>query len=98
MGGPWKPPRRSAPPGEPCAEILAELVDHSLVVFGADAEHRRYSMHETIRQFAQEQLRGSDQEADALERHARYYAQLVSRRRRTGPDRPCLERLRTVAG
>ena len=58
-------------PGEPCAEILAELVDHSLVVFGADAERRRYSMHETIRQFAQEQLRGSDQEAEALERHAR---------------------------
>jgi len=41
-------------PGEPCAEILAELVDHSLVVFGADAERLRYSMHETIRQFAQE--------------------------------------------
>ena len=83
-------------PGEPCAEILAELVDHSLVVFGADAEHRRYSMHETIRQFAQEQLRGSDQEADALERHARYYAQLVSRaaENRTGQTLP--ERLRTV--
>ncbi len=54
-------------PGESCAELLAELVDHSLVVFGADAERRRYGMHETIRQFAQEQLHGSDQEADALE-------------------------------
>jgi predicted ATPase/DNA-binding SARP family transcriptional activator len=83
-------------PGEPCAEILAELVDHSLVVFGADAEHQRYSMHETIRQFAQEQLRGSDQEADARERHALYYAQLVSRvaENRTGQTLP--ERLRTV--
>jgi predicted ATPase/DNA-binding SARP family transcriptional activator len=65
-------------PGEPCAESLAELVDHSLVVFGADAERRRYGMHETIRQFAHEQLRGGDQEADVLERHARYYAHLVS--------------------
>ncbi len=65
--------RRSAA-GEPCAEVLAELVDHSLVVFGSDAERRRYGLHETIRQFAQEQLRGSDQEADALERHARYYS------------------------
>jgi predicted ATPase/DNA-binding SARP family transcriptional activator len=64
-------------PDEPCADLLAELVDHSLVIFGADVEHRRYSMHETIRQFAQEYLRGSDQELDALERHARYYAQLV---------------------
>ncbi len=65
-------------PGEPCAELLAELVDHSLVVFGNDVKHQRYSMHETIRQFAQEHLRGSNQEADALERHAHYYAQFVS--------------------
>ncbi|MCB9104842.1 MAG: tetratricopeptide repeat protein [Anaerolineales bacterium] len=83
-------------PGEPCAEVLAELVDHSLVVFGADAERRRYGMHETIRQFAQEQLRGCDEEAAALERHARYYGQLVSRtvENRTGQTLP--ERLRTV--
>lgn len=65
-------------PDEPCAEVLAELVDHSLVVFGADTERQRYSMHEIIRQFAQSQLRDTDQEAGALERHARYYAQLVS--------------------
>jgi len=64
--------------GETCAEILAELVDHSLVVFGMDAEHRRYSMHETIRQFAQELLHGSDQETDVVKRHARYYGQLVT--------------------
>jgi predicted ATPase/DNA-binding SARP family transcriptional activator len=83
-------------PAESCAETLAELVDRSLVVFGADAEHRRYNMHETIRQFAQEQLRGSDQEAQALERHARYYAELVARaaENRTGQTFP--ERLRTV--
>jgi non-specific serine/threonine protein kinase len=83
-------------PGEPCAEILAELVDHSLVVFGADAEHQRYSMHETIRQFAQEQLRGSDQEADALERHARYYAQLVSHAAENRAGQTLPERLRTI--
>ena len=83
-------------PGEPCAEILAELVDHSLVVFGADAEHLRYSMHETIRQFAQEQLRGSDQEADAWERHARYYAELVSRMVENRNGQPFPARLRTI--
>ncbi|HSD82998.1 MAG TPA: tetratricopeptide repeat protein, partial [Anaerolineae bacterium] len=82
--------------GEPCAEILAELVDHSLVVFGADAEHQRYSMHETIRQFAQEQLHGSDQEADALERHARYYAQLVSHAAENRAGQTLPERLRTI--
>ena len=83
-------------PDEPCADLLAELVDHSLVVFGADVERRRYGMHETIRQFAQEYLRGSDQEADVMERHARYYAQLVSRaaENRAGQNLP--ERLRTV--
>jgi predicted ATPase/DNA-binding SARP family transcriptional activator len=81
-------------PDEPCADLLAELVDHSLVVFGADAEHRRYSMHEIIRQFAQEYLRGSEQELNALEHHARYYAQLVlqAAENRTGQSFP--ERLR----
>jgi predicted ATPase len=83
-------------PGEPCAEILAELVDHSLVVFGADAEHRRYGMHETIRTFAQGYLRGSDQEADALERHARYYAQLVFRAAENREGQTLPARLRTV--
>ncbi|HSL69004.1 MAG TPA: BTAD domain-containing putative transcriptional regulator, partial [Longimicrobiales bacterium] len=83
-------------PEEPCAEILTELVDHSLVVFGADAEHQRYSMHETIRQFAQKQLRGSDQEADALERHARYYAQLISHAAENRPGQTLPERLRTI--
>jgi predicted ATPase/DNA-binding SARP family transcriptional activator len=83
-------------PGEPCVALLAELVDHSLVVFGADAEHRRYSMHETIRQFAQEQLRGSEQEADALERHARYYAQIVARAAENRAGQTLPERLRTL--
>mgnify|MGYP001300118162 CR=1 FL=1 len=82
--------------GEPCADVLAELVDHSLVVFGADAERRRYGMHETIRQFLQAQLRGSEQEADALERHARYYTQLVARTAENPSGWPLLQRLRIV--
>ena len=84
------------PPGEPCAEILAELVDHSLVVFGADAERRRYGMHETIRQFAQEQLRGDDREAEARELHALYYAQLVARVAENQAGQSLPERLRSV--
>jgi predicted ATPase/DNA-binding SARP family transcriptional activator len=82
--------------GDPCPESLAELVDHSLVVFGADAKRQRYSMHETIRQFAQEQLRGDDQEADARERHARYYAQLVTRKAENPAGQSLPERLRIV--
>jgi predicted ATPase len=83
-------------PGEPCAEVLTTLVDHSLVVFGADIGRRRYAMHETIRQFAQEHLRGSEQEADTLERHARYYALLVSRAAENQIGQTLPERLRIV--
>ncbi len=83
-------------PGAPCAEVLAQLVDHSLVVFGVDAAGRRYGMHEIIRQFAREQLRGSEQEADALERHACYYAQLIARAAEHKIGQTLSERLRIV--
>jgi predicted ATPase/DNA-binding SARP family transcriptional activator len=83
-------------PHEPCAEVLTELVDHSLVVFGTDSEHRRYGMHETIRQFAHEQLRGSHQETSALKRHAYYYAQMVSQSTESGAAQALPERLRTL--
>jgi non-specific serine/threonine protein kinase len=53
-------------------------------------------MHETIRQFAHEQLRGSEQESDALERHAQYYAQLISRAAENRTGQPFPERLQTV--
>jgi len=82
--------------GESCVEFLAELVDHSLVVFGADAEHQRYTMHETIRQFAQEQLHGSGQEADVVERYARYYADLVTQAAENRAKQPFPERLQTI--
>ena len=83
-------------PGEPCADVLTKLVDHSLVGFGVDVGRRRYAMHETIRQFVQEQLHGSDQEAGARECHARYYAQIVSRAAENRVGQTLLERLRTV--
>jgi predicted ATPase/DNA-binding SARP family transcriptional activator len=81
---------------EACAEVLAELVDHSLVVFGMDVERRRYAMHETIRQFAETQLRAGDQKADALERHARYYAALVSHTAENRAGHRLSERLRIL--
>ena len=81
---------------EMCVEPLGQLVDQSLVVFGYDPENRRYRMHETIRQFAQEQLHGSDQEADTLELHARYYAEHVARAAENRAGQAFYERLRTV--
>jgi predicted ATPase len=81
---------------EMCVEPLGQLVDQSLVVFGYDPENKRYRMHETIRQFAREQLHGSEQEADTLELHARYYAELVARTAENRTGQPFPERLRTV--
>jgi tetratricopeptide (TPR) repeat protein len=66
------------------------------VVFGADVEHRRYGMHEIIRQFAQEYLRGSEQELNALEHHARYYAQLVFQAAENRTGQPFPDRLQTA--
>lgn len=57
---------------------LINLVDHSLVVFGYDAQQQRYTLLETIRQFANEQLQQTGEEQAARARHARYYAQLVA--------------------
>ncbi|HET9905753.1 MAG TPA: BTAD domain-containing putative transcriptional regulator [Anaerolineales bacterium] len=82
--------------GAACAEILTELVDHSLVKFGMDAGRQRYTMHETIRQFAQAQLRTAKQKSNVLERHARYYAGFVSHAAENRTGQPFPERLRTV--
>lgn len=54
-----------------------QLVDQSLVVFGYDTDNKRYRMHETVRQFAREQLHASGEEPEVLEKHAIYYDQVV---------------------
>jgi non-specific serine/threonine protein kinase len=64
--------------GELCLELLTQLVDQSLVVFGYDPQSRRYRMHETIRQYARQQLHTSGEESEVFKRHAHYYAQLVT--------------------
>jgi predicted ATPase len=64
-------------PGEPCVEVLAELVDHSLVVFGADAERRRYGMHGRSA-WRGGATRGSGGESGLKERHARLCADCFS--------------------
>lgn len=82
--------------GDLCAGVLTELVDHSLVVFGNDPERRRYAIHETVRQFAEAELHMSDEEADALERHARYYVKLVSHAAENRAGYSLSERLRIL--
>ena len=56
---------------------LMNLVDNSLVVFGNDPHQQRYTMLETIRQFAGELLQHTDEAHATSARHARYYASVV---------------------
>jgi len=64
--------------GELCLDTLTELVDQSLVEFGYDKGHRRYRMHETIRQYARQELRADGDESEVFARHAHYFAELVT--------------------
>jgi tetratricopeptide (TPR) repeat protein len=65
---------------ETCADTLGSLVDQSLIVFGQDAGHKRYRMHETIRQFAAEKLSdmGKEIKETALEKHHAYFMELLA--------------------
>ena len=79
---PVPPPPRShrpapspptGPPRPPASilDLLASLVEHSLVQYEGDARGApRYTMLETIREFAQERLAASGREATMRSRHA----------------------------
>jgi predicted ATPase len=55
--------------------VLDELVRKSLVVADRTTEHARFSMLETIRQFAEEQLVASGDADETRTAHARYFAE-----------------------
>jgi predicted ATPase/class 3 adenylate cyclase len=55
-------------------DLLEALVRKSLVVADRSSGRTRYSLLETIRQFAEERLAATDDIADVRARHARYYA------------------------
>jgi len=79
--------------GELCLDTLTELVDQSLVEFGYDNGNRRYRMHETIRQYARQELRADGDESEVFERHARYFAGLVTEAVENVQGQPLGERL-----
>ena len=56
---------------------LEGLVDQSLVQVSPAADEARFTMLETITEFAQEQLRASGEEAELRRRHWRYFRQLA---------------------
>lgn len=72
-------------------ETLGALVDKSLVRVAPGADRRpRFSMLQTVRDYAAEQLAGSEPSAaDALNAHARHYAAVANdiHRRLTSADR-----------
>ncbi len=55
-------------------DVLDALVRKSLLFADRSAGHTRFSMLETIRQFAEEQLVSTGEAGDARDAHAKYYA------------------------
>jgi predicted ATPase len=55
-------------------DVLESLVRKSLITFDRQGGHARYSLLETIRQFAEEQLVATDDAFEARDRHARHFA------------------------
>ena len=94
----WKPPRPSAsahgsaPAGQDQAEeiidTLGTLVDASLIRDAQRAGQPRFSLLETIRDYARERLRESGQWKEAHDRHAAHFLELAESARAglDGPD------------
>ncbi|MDB4884381.1 MAG: hypothetical protein JWL95_3147, partial [Gemmatimonadetes bacterium] len=57
-------------------DLVAGLVDKSLVIVETAAGAARYRMLETVRQFARERLRASGEEEEVRERHADFFLAL----------------------
>jgi predicted ATPase/DNA-binding SARP family transcriptional activator len=58
---------------------VARLVDRSLLGFQEEGGEARYTLLETVRQYAAERLAASDEEYAVRARHAEYVAELVHR-------------------
>jgi predicted ATPase/DNA-binding CsgD family transcriptional regulator/transcriptional regulator with XRE-family HTH domain len=85
------------PPADPHVVLdrLAALVDHHLLQAAADGDGEpRYTMLETIREYALEQLAAAGELAATQSQHAAYYCELAAAHTIDGPDqRAWLERL-----
>ncbi len=60
---------------EDILDLLGHLVEKSLVV--VESERERFRLLETVRQYAQERLRKSDEEAEIRSRHLAYFLELA---------------------
>jgi non-specific serine/threonine protein kinase len=67
-------------PTDTIVERLTALVEKGLLQVSASADGEpRFRMLETVREFASEQLSAVGESADYLHRHARFYAELMTR-------------------
>jgi predicted ATPase/DNA-binding CsgD family transcriptional regulator/transcriptional regulator with XRE-family HTH domain len=76
-------------PADPHAVLdrLAALVDHHLLQASADSDGEpRYTMLETIREYALEQLAAAGDLAATQSQHAAYYSELAAAHTLDGPD------------
>lgn len=73
-------------PGTDVLDLLARLVDKSLLAMSPDGA--RYRMLETVRAYAAEQLAAAGDEAATRRRHVGHFVQLAasSQRQRVGPE------------
>ncbi|OBK24180.1 hypothetical protein A5634_04145 [Mycobacterium asiaticum] len=60
-------------------EVLAGLVDKSMVVVRSMTDHTRYGVLETLRAYGQERLQDNGIDAEFETRHAVYYTELAER-------------------
>ncbi len=65
-------------PDESVLEVLASLVDKSLVVMETTAGEARYRLLETLRQYGHERLAAANEVAEWRRRHAEFFAEFVA--------------------
>ncbi len=75
--------------------LLAQLVRRSLIQLDPSHGSERYSMLETIRQFARRCLRQSGEEETMLDRRDRFLLELAERSFEAGGDASAIEKLKT---
>ncbi|MCA1553926.1 MAG: tetratricopeptide repeat protein [Chloroflexi bacterium] len=70
--GSWLPDKSLAHPSE-VLDLLAHLIDKSLLVVTAGERETRFSFLETVRQYAREQLRELDEEPRLARKHVQFF-------------------------
>jgi predicted ATPase len=63
---------------ERVVDLIARLVDSSILSMAHGSRHSRYRLLETVRLYGAERLRAAGEDGELRQRHAAWYAQLIS--------------------